>query len=514
MLIYSKKCDKISKIRYNNYPHLEMKKMHRYFLQCCDKAKCIEDFAILAYGCIYKNFDAQKVSAYKPNMTKDIRERINIFFEECDNDMIEAITGLKADICAMYQKRKFGFYEYYCIIKSIDRNYEYRAPYSMAYSQFRRFSTLSKGLSDADIIFLPRMNDNYIEIFGRALKEADGQGLRKKLAYDQNSINAFLDNFILLTPQDINSNKLVICEHIQRNIGQNEFEQRILERKSIKLLIVPVTNQKTEDIFDIEKDDDSFWINKIHEEHEEKILNMYISIMEKYKYLDVDFIVFPELFLSEKILKNIQKYLENDEGREKMQLFVLGSMWKDNTNMTVVITSDGEIIYKQYKKIPAEIGGHTEKLMNDDKVINILDLPNVARVNIFICRDITDDKLMSIPKQINSNLIIAPSYSTSINNMKDISENLAVHYRCTTIMVNSCAARDIQTFDKKKKSIGFICKHCKRNTESSSVVYTYKTNKLCQECDYNCAGYIIELNFGTLTGRINKTFKTLIKRGR
>ena len=175
----------------------------------------------------------------------------------------------------------------------------------------------------------------------------------------------------------------------------------------------------------------------------------------------------------------------------------------------VLITSDGEVIYEQYKKIPFEKGKLEEKLLKDDNVINIMDFFGIGRINTFICRDITDDKLMSIPKIVGTNLIITPAYTQSLN-MKQIAKSLAANNICTTILANSCSARYDLSCIKQEKEIGFICQHLKKGTESDCKVLNYKFDEQCQECDFNCYGFLVEIKYDEVLSSQEKTFATKI----
>ena len=184
-------------------------------------------------------------------------------------------------------------------------------------------------------------------------------------------------------------------------------------------------------------------------------------------------------------------------------------MWTDYSNKTIIMDSCGDFICEQYKKVAFEHENLTEKLMDNDLTINLLDFPDLIRLNAFICREITDDKMMSIPKMLESNLIIAPSYSGSLN-MDYLAKGLASNYFCTTIMANSCSPRYDNKAIENKKEVGFVCQPAKKHNRSECEEIYYKFEKKCENCDYNCSGYLVTLNFNDANDYRNPTFKTTI----
>ena len=491
--------------------------MNKNFLELCNKITSIEDLVILSYSFLYTEFSSTNVHKYNPNENRDIQEIISVFFERSSYDYDGAIIELTENISELGKRRKFNFNDFYSIITSIDRHYKYVPKVSgMDFNTFNDYITLSESFEDYDIMLLPRPGKTFIDEFNKTLKEHEKNeskqksGLRKCLPYNNNNINAYLKNLLLINKNDVNSNQLVVHEYIESKYNKTLFINNILNRKSIKLVLVPVTKKCLDEIFDIDNDGSFFWIKGIKSSEEEKIVKLYITIIDKYRSADVDFIVFPELFLTENILNAVQNYLLESES-ERLQFFILGSMWEDYKNKTVVMTSDGEYICDQLKQIPFTFNNLEEKLINDNSIINILDFPNFARINIFICRDITDDKLMSIPKQIGTNLIIAPSYSSSLN-MKGIAKNLASNYYCTTIMVNSCSAKFNDSSVNNRRNLGFVCQPLKNGTESDNKVIEYKFDKKCNLCNYDCLGYTVEIMFNELYNQNEKTFNTVIKK--
>ncbi len=486
------------------------------FLDFCERITCIEDLIVIAYGYIHSEFNTAKEHQYKPTKYPELQDVISIFFDMLKYDEMHALQALKSNIKELYLKENFGFFHYYCIIRTIDFYYSYvnQSAY-MGFGKFNKYRTLCKIFDEPNIVVIPKCNNNLINIFNKALKEKEelsskkNIGLRKTLPYDKNNINAYLKNLILLHKEDIKE-EIIIYEYLSSRFQNDDFIKKIINRKSIKIVLIPITSKAFDEIFQFETDDKNFWIKQIKKEEEIKIAQLYIDVIKYYSSKDVDFIVFPEMFLNKNILEKVRIYLES-HSIEKEQMYILGSEWEDFSNKMVVITSEGEIVYEQYKRIPFEKGDLEEKLLEIDNIINIIDFSGVGRINTFICRDITDDKLMSIPKIVGTNLIIAPAYTQSLN-MKQIVKSLAANNICTTILVNSCSARYDANSIKKKKEIGFICQHLKNGTESDCKVVNYKFDGQCKECNFNCYGFLIEIKYDELLSSQEKTFATKISK--
>lgn len=495
------------------------------FLKYCNRISCVEDLAVISYSEIYSEFDSCIANEYNPKDKDGIINAIDSYFKKSKINEIDAIMSLKNDMKRLFEEKKFDAFDYFCIIKSIDINYEYQTnPPTLEISNFHKYDSLSIISDDPDVFILPKFNNSYIDIFNEALKKYElkeqelkkhshkkdicKKGLRAKLPYDLNHINAYLNNIILLHKKDIGNNKIMVHEYIVNKLNYEDFVVKIQNNKSFKCAIVPMINKGTNEIFNIETDEKNFWINGIKNSIENKIITEYISTIEMYKNIDVDFIVFPELFMSETIINEIHKHLIKNDNHDRIQIYILGSIWSDNSNKAVVMTSDGEYICEQYKIAPSTIKGLREKLIYNDKTINLFDFPNCIRMNLLICRDIIDGKIMSIPQYLESNLILSPCYSPSLDMKKEI-KSLSSKYYCLTIMANSCSARFNGVMTDNNKQIGFICKPIKKGTEITNQINNYyRTFDKCKNCDFDCPGFVVTINFGKIDDK-EKTYETL-----
>lgn len=501
--------------------------MSNYLIEYFDNIKSIEDLVLISYACIFEEFEATKVRKYysiknRDKHIKEIEKYIYEYYEEEITIGYKAFQKLMDNLKLAVKKYTFGFNEYYCIIKTIDTNYEYKSRnFTLSFSSIRSFKSLSTISCDPDIFILPRMARTYNDIFNDNLISYERKnkynknkaGLRPRYEYDENSINSKLQNFIIIHKKEISNNSLIVHELIANSKSVNDFKNKIIQNGKIKICIVPLSNFNINNMFSIGEDESSFWIEEMNPSFESDITQRYIDAIDRYKRCNIDFLVFPEMLLSDKILTNIKEYLKNNE-TVNQQIYILGSMWSkdDFSNKTVVMLSNGEIIFEQYKKTAFKLNGKDEKILYYDKKIHILDIHGVARMNVFICKDVTDGALMSLPMIIDSNLIIAPSFSPSLNMDCNI-QALASGYHCTTVLANSCSCLFDEYAIENNKEIGFICQPAKNNTKSYFSIVHYKFDKKCEECKNFCTGYIVELNFSKIDkkGEI-MTFETIINR--
>lgn len=496
--------------------------MNEEFVQYLNRAVCIEDIVVLAYANIYKDFSASMLTKYKPDNHKEIQELISTYFELRAYNS-DAINILKENLILLNTKKKFTFEDYYCIIETIDINYQYnQCVFTSSFNTFRTYSSLSKLYIDPYVFFIPKVKKSYINVFDKTLKDKEKNetkqkgnkktGLRSIKPYERNNINAYLSNISLIHKEDILNRKLMVHEY---NKNSNcDFCKQILDRKAIEIITVPLIHQEIKAVLDIEEDERYFWINGMCDEYESIILESYLNIIQKYKGSNVDFIIFPEMFLTENILKQIHEYLKlNGDNDEKMQIYILGTIWSDFSNKVVIMTSEGEYVFSQYKSVPFDLSTNKEeKLKQKEKPhkIHLMDFPEFARINTFICREIEDDALMLIPKRLESNIVFSPSFSPSLD-MKTCPNHLASNYHCLTVISNACSARYSSKAVEEHKAIGFLCQPCKSGTESSVKAINYTFNERCKTCNNKCDGIKITINFGEIESDIEKTYSTKIE---
>ena len=495
---------------------MKSSQLNEQFLSFCNRATCIEDIAVVCFGLIYDRMTdkTDRLSTKRSNKEQEIITFVKTYTELFKIDEFSANKYLKNEVLPLIKEQPIDEIDLYWLIKTVDRYYDYQCiSNNGSFSTFKKYSSLSKIVDDPLFVLLPRQKNTYISFFDEVLKKNDNishRGLRKKEPYDHSHINAELENFILLNQKDL-MHKINIIEFNEGNGEVYGFLERIRKKHTIKCVTIPLTNESYDKIFDLKKDSTYFWIDGIKANIQPKILKEYMHVIDYYKDKDIDFIIFPELFLSSEIQNKLSDYLINSDEERNFQIYILGSKWEHFSNKAVLMTSEGEIVCEQYKNSPFELDGLTEKLDKGDNNIYVLDFQNCFRMNTFICKDIIDGNMISFVKRLESELLFAPSYSRSLN-MKAEIEALAKNRHCTTIMSNSCSARYKPNSIENNDAIGFVCQPKKNEKdEGDNKTNEYRICEECKACNYNCLGHLITIDFGRIEPG-EKTFKTIIQK--
>lgn len=224
---------------------------------------------------------------------------------------------------------------------------------------------------------------------------------------------------------------------------------------------------------------------------------VYSNILEAGKN-ETDILVFPEMIGSKQMLYAIQKKLDECD-KKKPSLIVFPSIWnrtdedKQNTNSSVMMTGDGEIIFEQYKRVRFYIKVDGKEIYEDiscesHNVINVLHINEIGRICIVICKDYLDkDNRRMILDNIFPTLVISPSFSTgNFEFIKNAQEGFSVN--CNWVWCNTCSA--INHGEQKKENfdiIGLITKLSKKCKKDEKM---YNDFPGVNNCDRECSGCI------------------------
>ena len=83
---------------------------------------------------------------------------------------------------------------------------------------------------------------------------------------------------------------------------KSNMSKHFIDKEKISFGIVPFTNINLEDILKIKYEKSLFYIDKMYSESEEKLRNRYKDICERSKKRDIDFLIFPEMLLTEDMI--------------------------------------------------------------------------------------------------------------------------------------------------------------------------------------------------------------------
>lgn len=456
----------------------------------------------------------------------------NLFLRYIENknyDSFKAFSILKKSLIEFNNYERFSSQDFYSIILEIDLCEIYIFNSSSCYdSDFKTYSGLNT-YSNKKVKIYPNLKSTYIDVLNEYYKKdtADkNNSLRSRKYYSKTSLNGKLKNFVIYCPKDFDSYDIYFHQLY-------EFKNFVTSKDKLKVVLFPVTCLNLNEIFDIQyTKDKKFYIEKMHHLVEEKLVNRYRVFLNNLDN-NIDFLVFPEMLMTEYILNNIKDVITKKE----IKFTFCGSIWKDRSNICTVLY-EGERIFNYTKKIPFEIkyskeqlqnlisnckntkqmeilksilANHDfnkyeqvvfEELINREHDVHFIDINTFGRIATFICRDIDDDSFINISKLLLNDFIVLPACSSSLD-LCNNAEHLAERYHCTTIMCNTCSAvceidKDLRHSIENDKVIGFITTPAKNGTKREHHNVLYFVNDTCIDCMNNCPGRMFYINLKKL----------------
>lgn len=442
-----------------------------------------------------------------------------IYIENKNSNLFKAFLELKKSLEEYDNSEPFTSEDFYNIILEIDSCEIYIFKSYCCYdSYFKTYNGLNTYLKE-EIKIYPNLESTYIDFLNQNYKKEIGcqnDFLRERKHYNNSSLNNKLKNFIIYKPEDFNSYNIYFHELY-------EFKEFTKDKEKLKIVLFPTTCTDINEIFDVEyTKEKKFCIKEMFPSIEQKLLERYKSFINTLDD-DIDFLIFPEMLMTQKILDDIKELII-----EKGIKFVFcGSTWKNKNNICSVLY-EGELLFNYNKKVPFEIKynkkqllnlintcknqqqkkilesilrNHNffeedqvifEELLNKDDEMHIIDINTFGRIATFICRDIDDDSFINISKLLLNDFIILPACSPSMD-LCNNAEHLADRYHSTTIMCNTCSAlchgsNDLKDNINNEKTIGFITTPSKSGTKRNHKNVLYVFNDTCLECKKNCLG--------------------------
>ncbi|MBO5239625.1 MAG: hypothetical protein J6B50_12750 [Lachnospiraceae bacterium] len=304
-------------------------------------------------------------------------------------------------------------------------------------------------------------------------------------------LDAVTVNYKIWDKQRIDQYPLKIY-HIEE---KNPIAKHFINRDRIVLGIVPFTKRKLEDIFDILFEKGCFCINNMKESAEQELKKRYVEVYERSRKADIDFLIFPEMLMTENILSSIQEKEKNGGP----QIIINGSIWKDKINRTIVTNNVGTEILSYCKKEPFIYKKNNKKYKEHlDRTKNreyaILEINNVGRIGICICKDLVNEDVKLFHKYINTDLLVAPAYTKSMDLMS-AAEELSKDYKCIVAVANACSAIEEKEVLEDQEKIGFISIPAKKGSERSEILKFYFKDNCVKECENKCMGKAINIIF-------------------
>lgn len=419
-----------------------------------------------------------------------------------------AFSSFKGLLLELLNDHEFSNHEYIAIIESTDWyiSYEYKTKSNLD-MQYKSYSSLNKLNAQTSII--PIVKNTMINTFNISLakhlnlsrKESSNLGLRKKKEYQPHSINSKMKNLMF---NETGKSEYTVLFH---ELIADEFSEIISETKKMSIAVFPLICMFREDVLNISIDHSTFIVESLVNETEKCLCDRYIYSICESKRRNIDIAIFPEMLLSENILKKIQTYIIAEDSSTFPKIIVLGTIWGNMSNICVVLTNYGKIIFKQSKKTPFLYGKSYECLDKKDPIIHIIDINGIGRIFTLICRDIDNSEITNLCKNLLADIILLPSYSDSLD-LAPSANSLAELHNCITIMSNTCTAfvksrEDCSATTLSNANIGFVSIPAIQGAARTSETIYYSRDDSCKNCLSNCIGKDFEFQFDEVDQKPN-----------
>lgn len=484
-------------------------KICREFEQYIQETETIFDIMAAAYKLVspFESNMYQKADSALQNMICCFKEEYN---------KVYALTVLKSSlsewICSLYasdekeiKAKLFG------LIRLIDQKCADVVKWSLPEPYIHVYA-LNHLLQD-EIMILPRLRNSAMDVLSKTVADQEKYGFYGRNYARTKDVSGYMYNFIIYSRRfDI---KPVITI-----LNYDKEMRNIFEQKDYKLLVAafPLSNKNLRKIFQLEEnvidERGTFCISGVEEEQEKLILKRCINALEKCRDQGVDIAVFPEMLFTEKNWKEIRDYVRNHESKEKrFPLFTwLGTAWSQNENKCMVIDRYGNEVFVQKKRVPYEYtkreGGKkiklTEALSYDGEwVVNFLDLSGFLRIATAICRDVSDHYLTTGIKELYSDMVIIPAFS-STDRLTDGYVNPLVLDRINVIACNACSAycpEEEEQYEINEEQMAkplpfcYLCMTAKETQKNTEDIHHAVYKPSCMQCEDCCKGFLWEIDF-------------------
>lgn len=360
-------------------------------------------------------------------------------------------------------------------------------------SQIIRYSSLNEQYKDC-IRIIPKMKETFLDRGNLQYENVGNDNyplFRERRECPCSPLDRETLNYMIWDKEHIDKYPMWIYRLDEKNPIAKHFD----EREQITFGIVPFTNKNIDDLLAVKYEKRSFYIEKMYENAEEDLKDRYENICSRCKDEDIDFLVFPEMLMTEKIISSIKI-------EDKIQspcIIINGSIWKENMNKAVITDGRGEKIFSYYKKEPFKLKKEDKEYREClNKSINreysIMEIEGVGRIGVGICKDLISEDVKFFHKMVGTDILIIPAYTRSMD-LQASAEELSQEYNCVVVVANACSALNKTNGEVLNRKIGFITLPAKKDAARSQIIVNYEQNNCLKDCEYKCSGKKISIDF-------------------
>lgn len=224
-----------------------------------------------------------------------------------------------------------------------------------------------------------------------------------------------------------------VANDINFNFGEKQ------ESDSLRLGLCSVTGNE---VLKFKKKENYFDISGVL--NESIIQDKIIRVLENMVSNKLDIVVLPEMVITENIVDAVSVFLRNNYRRHSFKLLIMGSIWSENKNCSIVLDKKGRVLTKQLKinsfqvDVDPTVEGCVEnlKMSSEDRNITIFDIPKLGRIAVVICADFISDEYLAQCFNSKVNFLVVPTYTRSLREMQSaagrLENRLACIFNCNT----------------------------------------------------------------------------------
>ncbi len=456
-----------------------------YYIVCeTDEVKvCTDAFSSpKKRGCIFKEYNNIFV-AYPPYFDQNF-SRIRLEFYSL------IIKYTKEDLCM------------HCayFIQALDVNMINVKPTGLIYSgcipSVGEKGPLNKAMLCKEIAVYTHVKSILLDAF---LQNGEQSKLRRIGEASGDSINAILNlkHLILVKEKDLGKYSSGVSTVTYNDYGR--LESILKNRKSLKVGFSPISIVEP---YNIVYNNNKFEIDGLKPEQEKEILKRYIQALCEMEQDGVNIAVFPEAFLTDVILEELKKHQKASAGGS-CNLIVCGSVWKNNANEVVVLTSTGEELIRNRRYAPfllkTEQGDqyYENIIQGNERRMSFIDIDGLGRLAVYICKDfISVNKLAATTLAVNVTTIV--SATGSMDEFRNDAKYLAQRQNNIVLFNNTCCElkdriRELNEADLIE--VGFAGVPCKLKDTNGVDIWGYHAKRSCaNKCSSQGCYHLFSLN--------------------
>lgn len=337
---------------------------------------------------------------------------------------------------------------------------------------------------------IPRLKQSFIETGNLLYKQKtkDNYNLfRDTHEYPCSELDKTTVNYTICDEEFIN--KYPFCIH--RLTEKHPISIHFKERKKIVIAIFPFTKVKIENLLEVCLEKKVFHVKDMSDSVKECLSYRYASIYKKCIGKDIDFLIFPEMLISESFLNQVKI----QQGAP--QIIINGSIWENLSNKSIITDGNMKEIFSYFKKesFVHKIDGKSYKEHLDttkNKNYELLEIPEIGRVGVCICKDLISEVVKRFHKSLGTSLLIVPAHTAS-NDLQSSARNLSEEFNCVVVVANSCSS--ISSKNNFQKGIGFLTLPAKNTSSRTCLIKEYEKTECVNNCEKECCGKIFSICF-------------------